>query len=336
MMSSSIDTHQPMDGCPPLEDLAAFLDGMLSAAERERVTEHLAHCESCYEVFSGAVHFQKEEPSAKDTGGRGVLPFPPLSGEQDRAPRRMLHWMLPLAASFVLAAGLGFFTWRSFSTPQITLASMAAPIEERAEISDLYEPDAMRGGEDEVGLSFDRPDFMAGVYLVDLRLSLRRQSFDATRGRLQNLGIELTGTLGGGPLGERATNASAKMEDPAALDRAAPEIDRIEKEVQELLGDLPAFRLGLWAEAGRVAALTRNPKFFERRDNRRFLSQAQDIVPRDFPGDLQEPVLKHLQAIERTWDGGDLSPEAYQALAGHFQGLIKQIDGYKELDEPPM
>jgi tetratricopeptide (TPR) repeat protein len=40
--------------CPDLETLAAYLDGRLRGRERERVTGHLAGCESCYFVFSEA------------------------------------------------------------------------------------------------------------------------------------------------------------------------------------------------------------------------------------------------------------------------------------------
>src|SRR6185295_1048566 len=105
MTASSTDTRQAMDGCPPLEDIAAFLDGRLSAKERERMTEHLARCESCYEIFAGAVHFQ-EDSSAEDIKRRDVIPFP-LTG---RAPRRISRWAA-LAASFLLVAALGFMIW---------------------------------------------------------------------------------------------------------------------------------------------------------------------------------------------------------------------------------
>src|SRR5690349_13654604 len=113
MTAPSTDTHSSMDACPPLEDIAAFLDGItLSPEERARITEHLARCESCYEVFAGAVHFQEEEgdSSAEDTDGGGVLPFPLVEekkrekharAEPARPPRRALRW-LPLAASVVL------------------------------------------------------------------------------------------------------------------------------------------------------------------------------------------------------------------------------------------
>jgi tetratricopeptide (TPR) repeat protein len=40
--------------CPDLETIAAYLDRRLRRRERERVTAHLADCESCYFVFSEA------------------------------------------------------------------------------------------------------------------------------------------------------------------------------------------------------------------------------------------------------------------------------------------
>ncbi|HBL27179.1 MAG TPA: hypothetical protein DD490_10125 [Acidobacteria bacterium] len=320
MMSSSTDTSQPMNGCPPLEDIAAFLDGTLAADERARLTEHLARCESCYEVFSGAVHFQ-EEPTAADTGGRGVLPFP-LGGEQGRPPRRLLsrsRWALPLAASVVLVAGLGLF--RFFAPPQITLAGVVEPLEGSTGLTDrLYQPDVMRG-EDEESDFLDRPVVMAGVYLVDLRVSLRENESQAIEDSLRNLGGETQNVLFLGELGEQITAAAEKVAKPGSRE----EIDRLGKALEASLGDDPAFRLGLWAEAGHIAAASRNSGFFKDRDNRRFLPLAREAVG-DLPAEIQDSLQAHLQAIDQEWTGRDFAP-----LEAHFRGLIEQIDRYREL-----
>lgn len=37
--------------CPELGDLAAFIDGCLSLAERRPIIVHLNRCRLCYEVF---------------------------------------------------------------------------------------------------------------------------------------------------------------------------------------------------------------------------------------------------------------------------------------------
>ena len=57
--------------CPDSETLAAFLDGTLPAADRERIQRHLARCETCYEVFAGAAAFHDEQLESA-TAGRGV------------------------------------------------------------------------------------------------------------------------------------------------------------------------------------------------------------------------------------------------------------------------
>ena len=45
---------QDVDACPGLEAIAAFLDGRLDAHTREQMAGHLAACERCYFIFSGA------------------------------------------------------------------------------------------------------------------------------------------------------------------------------------------------------------------------------------------------------------------------------------------
>lgn len=324
-----------MVACPPLEDIAAFIDDLLSPEERARITEHLARCESCYEIFAGAVHFQEEEgdSSAEDTGGRGVLPFP-LSREKDRAPRRIPRWLLPLAASVVLTVGLGFTAWQLFASPKITVAGVAEPVEAKAKPSDLYQSDVNRGLEATQEVLPIGPSFMTGVFLVDLRPSLRSQDSQTTRGLLYDIHGELSEVL----LVERELVEGYKgyadaMTDAAALRRLAPEILGREKDVQEFfsISEDPLFSFGLWTEAGRLAAVTQTREFFETRKNHRFLSHLLKTLPDQFTDEeLQQPVLDDLHAIEQTWDEGELSPQDYQTLAGHFQKIIQRIDDYKE------
>lgn len=53
--------------CPPLETVAAFVDGRLSGGERDRIAAHVASCESCYFVFTESAQmepFQGSTPIA--------------------------------------------------------------------------------------------------------------------------------------------------------------------------------------------------------------------------------------------------------------------------------
>ena len=324
MTASSTDTRQSMDSCPPLEDIAAFLDGTLSAEERERMTEHLARCESCYEVFAGAVHFQEEDSSAEDTGGGGVLPFP-LADKKDRAPRRIPRW-LPLAASVVLVAGLGFFTWRLLAPPKITLAGVVEPIEKKAGISDvLYEKDVPRGDNEPTDLGWDRPAFLVGVHLIDLRLSVNARNVKTAPGHLQDVGSALKEILFVGDLGERCLDEYPSLEKADGLDQFARKLPGLEKEIEQSLRDDPSFSFGLWAEGGRLAALTHTKEFFDRRDNRRFLSSLLKNPPGEGNESL-EAIPVDLQAIEEIWDRGDFSNQDYNALAEHFRKIIKAYE----------
>ena len=48
------DTQTHLPRCLTNERIAAFLDGLSIAAERSGIVAHLASCERCYELFTGA------------------------------------------------------------------------------------------------------------------------------------------------------------------------------------------------------------------------------------------------------------------------------------------
>src|SRR5688500_13958296 len=91
-------TPEP-DTCPDLEEIAAFLDGKLSGAERARTVAHLAECESCYEIFAGAARFQLDEEDSVQENAPAPIAF----------PRRLIlgkkpiqGWHVALAAAILL------------------------------------------------------------------------------------------------------------------------------------------------------------------------------------------------------------------------------------------
>lgn len=355
-MAPSTETHSSMAACPPLEDIAAFLDGNLSPEESARITEHLARCESCYEIFSGAIHFQEEEhlqeeeepvaafpmPAVKEVAlpadPGGVLPLP-LAQEkiwetkariEPARPTRRASRRLPLAASIVLAVGLG---WRLFAAPpEITLEEVVEPIETKAGISDLlYKGNVSRGPGNPGSLFlFPGPEFMVGVHLLDLRLSVKTNNVAATATRLQDMGNELQEVTGLPGMSQRYYGEYGKMNTSADLDRFAAKLPDWETELQDSLADFLPFQFGLWAEASRLAARMESPEFFKTRKNRRFLSRLQKALPDQLAPELQQPVLENLQVIERTWDEGDLSEQDFQTLETHFQKIIERIDEYQE------
>ncbi|HEX5716031.1 MAG TPA: zf-HC2 domain-containing protein, partial [Thermoanaerobaculia bacterium] len=102
--------------CPPLEDIAAFLDGKLSEGERARVVAHLADCESCYAVFAGAARYQLEEEDEAtqehEEAAAAVVPF------RRRPP---LPWVAAAALAAFLLIGLALI-------PRLYRSSEAMPV----------------------------------------------------------------------------------------------------------------------------------------------------------------------------------------------------------------
>lgn len=316
MTAPNTNTHSSMDACPPLEDIAAFIDGMLPPEERERMTAHLARCESCYEIFAGAVEFQEKEFPVKDTDRRGVLRFP-LSGS---IPRKLL-----LAASIVLTAGVGFFAWQASRPPEITLDGVAGMLKDRSRVDQhLYEGNTLRG-KPELGWLAEPFEFMAGVYLLELRLS---GTSKATEDLLQKLGKALEGSSSTQDLAQSYLNEYVNFrgnEDKELETR----LQTLEADVLDRLRETRSFSFGLWAEGGRLSAAMRSPEFFEDRNNRRFLS----LLQKELSGEVDEAfqdIPDRLTEIERLWERESLGSEEYDQLAGHFRAIIETYDKLQE------
>ena len=52
------------DACPDAEELAAFVDRRLPAADREKMERHLAECANCRELFAEVVRLFETEPDS--------------------------------------------------------------------------------------------------------------------------------------------------------------------------------------------------------------------------------------------------------------------------------
>ncbi|HEV3060368.1 MAG TPA: zf-HC2 domain-containing protein, partial [Vicinamibacterales bacterium] len=107
--------------CPDLETLAAFLDGRLSKADRERIAGHVSECETCYFVFAEASQIR-----------------PPAKSSWRAAFERLRRWMsVPVVvwsssgAALATAALLWFATgpgWLLRSVPSSELVALVAAV----------------------------------------------------------------------------------------------------------------------------------------------------------------------------------------------------------------
>jgi len=291
---------------------------MLSPAKRARITAHLADCESCYEIFSGAVHFQRDESlsdQAEAKEGR-VVHFP--SRKEGEARSRRPSW-LGIAAAAVLLVGVGFTGYKLLfpAEPKINVADLKSKISTQ----DLYSYATYRGGAGHLD-SDEPPQFMVGVLLTDISLTRGPETIDANR--LDEIGrtlkkVSFVDTEEAQTFQDKAKKL--QIGDLATRQEIAQSWPALEARIEENLSPSVVYRLGKWSEAGRLAARTRTPAFFSRWSNRRFFT---DLLkdPLSSEDGIDEPI----KAIKAITDRGDFRDEDYAALEKGFSQIIRHYD----------
>jgi len=316
---------------PSLESIAAFLDGKLKLAEREEVAQHIHDCAECYEVYAESVRFQGEERGERAQAR--VLPFrarwrerlrPDKAGEPGRpAEGRPGFRQIAYPVAACLTALLGFTAYRHFQDLGApTLDSLGAQLAGGGNLSKLaWAPDANRG----VGEGSPDPavlSFQLGALLLDLRVA-------ASEGNSK--GIEkATGTL----LPLFALTNFPAPEDKSRLDGAKSELEkptpprqdrlRAVRTFEEILSrQAPAreqFDLGLWTEAGKLAAQRGKAKYFQERQNQRFPATLSDKTL-----DARKGVRSLLDKISDAWNSAP-SQADLDRLTELYKEVLKAYD----------
>lgn len=330
-MDSTTNTSLAMGACPSLEDIAAFLDGMLPAEERERIVAHLADCEACYQMFAGAADFlaeaglsaESKELETVDKPKGKVVPFP--------FPDRTKHpWWLAAAALVVLGLGVGITYRTYFVQPEMIIAELTDPVLESPGVEEHVHDWIRLRGLDDASSGGNVAAFMVGGLLVDLRLYVQAKDVYQTTETLRTLAGEVDDADQMEAMTKRfqeQAEATKSVADLQQVSAAFPDWEReLGGEDSTLHPEFLAF--GKWAEAGRVAAGLREPEFFERGKNRRFLrwllgqpEKEEGILSPDDQQDKQ--VLSHLQEIARLWDAEERD---YQGLATAFGRILDHYD----------
>ena len=303
------------DACPPVEEIAAFLDGKLSGEERTRMIAHLADCESCYAVFSEAARFQLEEEretGRSEAAANETLPFP---------GKRLPAWALPVAAALLL--GLATIPiYRSYTEmPNLLAEQLVDPGLLAAGAGEPWSEGAMRGGESDLAGPYDAFDFLTGVYLVDLHLTLARNNDRDSLDVLSRLHKQFANVIA--PEEARFYDRIAKRIDagnpPSSQLNEAARLDAsLTQAMRE--ADSPFLAFGKWAEAGRLAAIARQPGFFEDRNNRRFLNW---LIRHAQEQELEPGVVRALKEIRGLLKNG--APR-YDALRERFEAILRHYE----------
>jgi hypothetical protein len=282
---------------PDLEELAAFLDGKLPEADRARVEEHLAECRDCHEIFVGAVRFQEDSST--------VVPFAPR-----QSPVR--RW-LPLAAAALLAVAVGAPIYRTYmAPPDMAVAELTAAYQEDAQAaSDKLWLGTQYRGEPGQDSAYERDSFQLGVQATNLQVVLQADDRETSSGIIipQIRGLLESGSFFGTELditGYQQIRGEIEGGRPARelLAQAAERDAHVREQVDPLY-----FDFGKWAAAARLAAVTRNAGFFDRRDNRRFPSW----FLKEEGDSIQEPeVVASLQKIQEILRQDEIDHDALQ------------------------
>ncbi len=302
------------EDCPPVEEIAAFLDGKLSGEERTRMVAHLADCESCYVLFAEAARFhlaEEWEDERPENAPREIVPFP---------RKRLPQWVRPIAASLLL--GLATIPiYRSYTEmPSLLAEELVDPRLLAAGAGEPWSEGDMRGGESNLVGPYNALDFLTGVHLVDLHLTLARNDSEAVNVLSR--------------LHKQFDNFIVAPEETRSYDRMREEIDagkppssqldeaaRLDASLTQSMreADSPFLAFGKWVEAGRLAAIARQPGFFEDRDNRRFFNwlirhEEQNLAP---------GIVRALKEIRGLLKNGE---PRYDALRERFEAILRHYE----------
>jgi hypothetical protein len=310
------ETEPPVGSCPTAEDLAAYIDGALDWKEAEAVTRHLADCEDCYAIYSGAVRFQLDSELEAFTGPRKPVPF-----STDK--RELLRW-LPIAALLVVGVGAGSTYLELFAPlPSLFTAEVTAPVPVSQD-QNLWLGPTMRGGGGEEEIKLKEASFKLGVQLVNLQMSLKASKVEEA----QDVVARIIGLLRSQSFTKefedgytKITTSLANGRKPADLLPEASRLAGLSRDVFES----SSLDLGQWVEAGRLASASNDPTFFRLKDGRSFLRRS---LWRDRIGlaSLELPKADEsrgdLKAISDISGKSTLQPSDFAQLQGHFKKIL--------------
>jgi putative zinc finger protein len=267
---------------PSLEEVAAFAEGRLRGAERDRVVEHMAGCNDCRELLADVL--VTWEALEAEEGSAAPVDFAPAA--QRRAPR----WVRPLAAvaamvTVAVGAGLYWNTLRQTPPSRQDFLAQMPPADQV--VPNIWGGVVMRG-EGDPG-EIDRQSAEIGALLVDLDVA----AAGGAAGRAAELMRRIATIF----------DQAATMEDEVAILRSLAQESDIQRMRAVLAKELPEIEaharerfttfyldLGAFAEEARLAALAGNSSFLESRRNRSYLSWVLGQQKEELPPTVRESL----------------------------------------------
>jgi putative zinc finger protein len=308
----------PGEHWPTAEELAAYIDGTLGKAERNRITKHLASCEDCYTVYSETLRFQLDSsPAAPESN---VVPF------RRRSEGHGAWWWRSIAAAAaVVIVGLGSGGYFLFlaSPPALPTGDVISALPDKSASQDLWLGPTFRGGGNEAEAApIDQAAFQMGVQLVNLQVSLKAaRARDAQDAIARILGL-LKPQYFTDQLQERYSQLTGTIENRPPKD-LLPNAARLAHDVREVF-DSEALDFGQWVEAGRLAALAGDPSFLQQPESQSFLRRFRwrHKLGRG-EAKINPEALQKLEEISSVLGKRRFARPEYDELVGSFERILE-------------
>jgi len=297
--------------------VAAFIDGKLSGAERERVVRLLAESDDALEIYADAVR------ARADLHADGIVPFPTPVPIPVRRPR----WLTAGAPFAAAAALLIALLPRVLSNPAATFAmraeSIAQPLTDRPQLamalrSALDEPrwSATRGG---VSTFVDSTAALRlGARATDLQVALAI----GDRERASRVAAEMVELLDSVDLSDATRAEYGELRQRITTGDSISSISAAATADEHLHDFLNSrwYGMGKWLAAGELAARTHSADFFKSSETARFIGAA--IRSGGFAPDEVE-ALRQVEGVAKR----GIAENEFEKVRETFAKLIQRHAG---------
>ena len=311
------------------ETLAAFLDGTLSASDRERLLRAAAKGGAAYEeLIEAQALLYDGVPGVEATPLAVSVSSDVASGDRSSPSRRWwttgTTWKL---GAFVLAAGIaGIVLQRRAGSPDASLT--AGTVQHVMALAAGTNPDSAFGaGWHQIDWSITRGPsqsvddgiyaFRLGVRFVDLALAMSSNDTSARRTLGQTLIALASNAETGSPVAVRIEELAGADDRPSVA-----EVSSVSDDLRTLVNHPLAYDAAVWTESARAGARAKQATFFARdgspmRELKRIIAELEALSP---PGPA--PTAEVLQTLKQVDEQSRTSPADVSAIASMLDSTV--------------
>jgi len=295
--------------------VAAFIDGRLSGAERERVVRLLTESEEAFEIYADAVRVRD------DLGADAIVPIPVRPPTPVRRPRWLTAGAPLAAAAALLIAVLPRVVSNPAAAFEMRADAIAQPLTGQPQLAV-----ALRSGLDEPRWSVTRGGVSTFVdTTAALRLGARATDLQVAlaigdRERASRVAAEMVELLDSVTLSDATRAEYGDLRQRITTGDSISSITTAAATADEHLRDFLGSRwygVGKWLAAGELAARAHSADFFKSSETTRFIEAA---IRR---GGFAPDEVEGLRQIETVAKRG-IAESEFEAVRETFAKLIQR------------